>query len=112
MRDLYVPSDGMRREEGAKDGSNRYIAFVLFALKPILWLLRGVRFVAFAALALLEPVVSLVLWALSFLAIATAVILRVVGPPNFPFWGMLGFGLGCATLLALYYVGIRWLTPR
>ena len=112
MSDLYVPSDGLRREGSGRNGPNRFGALVWLALRPFVWLLKGARFVAFAAFAVLEPFVSLVLWGLSVLVIAGALILKAVGPPNFPFWGMMAFGLACATLLALYYVVIRWLTPR
>jgi hypothetical protein len=48
----------------------------------------------------------------SALMIGSALILRMVGPPDFPFWGMMSVGLGSATLLAIYYVVIRWLAPR
>ncbi len=112
MSDLYVPSDGLRREGSGGNSSNRLREVVWLALRPFVWLLKGARFIAFAAFAVMEPFVSLVLWALSALVIVSALILKAVGPPDFPFWGMLGFGLGCATLLALYYVLIRWLTPR
>jgi hypothetical protein len=70
------------------------------------------RFVAFAAFSVLEPFVSLALWGISVLMIGSALVLRAVGPPDFPFWGMMSVGLGSATLLAIYYVAIRWLTPR
>ena len=112
MSDLYVRSDGLRREGSDGSGSNRLGALVWLALRPFVWLLKGAQFVVFAAFAVAEPFVSLVLWGLSALVIVGALILKAVGPPDFPFWGMLGFGLGCATLLALYYVVIRWLTPR
>lgn len=112
MSDLYVPSDGLRRDGSGGNGSNRFGTLVSLALRPFVWLLKGARFVAFAAFAVVEPFVSLVLWGLSVLVIVSALILKAVGPPDFPFWEMMTFGLGCATLLALYYVVIRWLTPR
>ena len=112
MSDLYVPSDGLRREGPGRNASNRLGALVWLALRPFVWLLKGARFVVFAAFAVVEPFVSLVLWGLSVLVIVSALILKAVGSPDFPFWRMMGFGLGCATLLGLYYVMIRWLTPR
>jgi hypothetical protein len=111
MSDMYVPSEGVRRN-GSRDGHLIVVALFRLAVRPFVWLMRGARFVVFAAFSVLEPVISLVLWAVSALMIGSALILRMVGPPDFPFWGMMSVGLGSATLLAIYYVVIRWLAPR
>jgi hypothetical protein len=111
MSDMYVPSEGVRRN-GSRDGHLPVVAHLPLAVRPFVWLMRGARFVVFAAFSVLEPVISLVLWAVSALMIGSALILRMVGPPDFPFWGMMSVGLGSATLLAIYYVVIRWLAPR
>lgn len=112
MGDLYVRSDGMQRRGSNEIPENRAVALLWLALRPFVWLIRVARFVAFAAFSALEPFVSLALWAVSVLMIGGALLLRAVGPPDFPFWGMMSVGLGSATLLGLYYVAIRWLTPR
>ena len=112
MSDSYVRSDGTQRHGSSEIPDSRAVALLSLPLRPIVWLIRIARFVAFAAFSVLEPIVSLMLWAVSVLMVGGALILRVVGPRDFPFWGMMSVGLGSAVLLALYYVVIRWLTPR
>lgn len=69
---------------------------------------QAIRLPVFAFLVILEPVVRLVLSALAQLSIVMAFFLQYgTALPDFPFWGMLGFGVGCVLLLMVYYGFLR-----
>lgn len=49
-----------------------------------------------------------VLCGLAILSVLFAFFFEFVsGVPNFPFWGMLGFGVACALAMMLYYALMR-----
>jgi hypothetical protein len=73
-----------------------------------LWLV--VRLPAFALLAILAPVIRLLLGSLALLGVLMALFWRVVGPPQFPFIGMLGASIVCALALAGYERLLRLLS--
>ena len=50
----------------------------------------------------LEPVVSLVLGTLALLGVLMALFWKFFGPPNFPFFLMLGISLGFELALIVY----------
>jgi hypothetical protein len=64
---------------------------------------HAVRLPALAFLITLLPVVQIILSVVALLAVLTALLFKFLGAPNFPFWGMLGFSVGCALLLMAYY---------
>ncbi len=65
---------------------------------------HAVRLPVFAFLVILEPVVRLVLSALALLSVLMAFVLEYgAALHDFPFWGMLGFGVGCVLVLIVYY---------
>ncbi|HJS89829.1 MAG TPA: hypothetical protein VJ738_07670 [Steroidobacteraceae bacterium] len=77
------------------------------------WLLwQCVRVPALLLLAILEPVVSFVLSALALLGVLTALFWKLVGPPNFPFFLVLGISLGFEFALVLYYALLRLLGAK
>jgi hypothetical protein len=73
----------------------------------ILW--HGVRLPALLFLAVLEPVVTLVLWSCALLGLLTTLFYRAIGMPHFPFWTMLAISLMFAALSVLYQGLIRLL---
>lgn len=74
-----------------------------------LWLMwQAVRLPVFALLVILEPIVRFVLSAVALLGVLMAFFFRLSGAaPHFPFWGMLGFSVGCGLLLMVYYLVLR-----
>jgi hypothetical protein len=79
----------------------------------ILWLLwQCVRVPALLLLVILEPVVSFVLSALALLGVLTAFFWKLVGPPHFPFFLMIGISLGFELVLVLYHTALRLLGAR
>jgi len=94
---------GMReRDTGA---AKPLMALGLSALS-LAW--QAIRLPIFAFLVILEPLVRLVLSALALLSVLMAVFFEYgTMLPDFPFWGMLGFGVGCVLLLVAYYGLLR-----
>jgi hypothetical protein len=68
---------------------------------------HAVRLPALAFLITLLPVVQIILSSVALLGVLTAFFFKFLGAPSFPFWGMLGFSLGCALLLMAYYGLVR-----
>ena len=73
----------------------------------VLW--HGVRLPALLFLAVLEPIVTFVLWGFALLGVLTALFYRVIGMPHFPFWTVLAISLLCAALSVVYQGLIRFL---
>jgi ABC-type polysaccharide/polyol phosphate export permease len=70
----------------------------------------GVRLPILAVLVILEPIVRFVLATVALLGIITAILFESsAAAPTFPFWGMIGFSIGCVLVLALYYALMRLL---
>ena len=63
----------------------------------------------FLFLLVLEPVVTFVLGALALLGVLTALFWKFFGPPNFPFFLMLGISLGFELALIVYRKLLRLL---
>ena len=63
-------------------------------------------------LVILEPVVRVLLAGFALLFVLVALALEFTAPAalHVPFWGMLAMGIGCAWLLALYYLVLRVLS--
>ena len=79
----------------------------------LLWLLwQCIRVPAVLLLVILEPVVSFALSALALLGVLTALFWKLVGPPHFPFFLVLGISLGFELALALYHALLRLLGAR
>jgi hypothetical protein len=79
----------------------------------ILWLLwQCVRVPALLLLVTLEPVVSFVLGSLALLGVLTAFFWKVVGPPHFPFFLVLGISLGFELALVVYHTLLRLLGAK
>ena len=68
-----------------------------------------IRLPLFLFLLVLEPVVTLVLGALALLGVLTALFWKFFGPPNFPFFLMLGISLGFELALIVYHKLLRLL---
>jgi hypothetical protein len=64
---------------------------------------HAVRLPALAFLITLLPIAEITLSSVALLGVLTAFFFKALGMPNFPFWGMLGFSLGCTLLLITYY---------
>jgi hypothetical protein len=63
----------------------------------------AIRLPIFALLVILEPVVRLALSALALLCVLMAFLFEYGTPlHDFPFWGMMGFGVGCVLVLIVY----------
>jgi hypothetical protein len=60
-------------------------------------------------LVILEPVVSFVLGSLALLGVLTALFWKLVGPPHFPFFLVLGISLSFELALILYHALLRLL---
>ena len=79
----------------------------------ILWLLwQCFRVPAVLLLVILEPVVSFVLSVLALLGVLTALFWKLVGPPHFPFFLVLGISLGFELALVLYHTLLRLLGAK
>jgi hypothetical protein len=75
-----------------------------------LWVFwRCIRLPLFLFLLVLEPVATLVLGALALLGVLTALFWKLFGPPNFPFFLMLGISLGFELALIVYRKLLRLL---
>jgi hypothetical protein len=69
---------------------------------------RAVRVVLLAVLLTLEPLVRCVLWMLSLLSLLTALFIQLSGAvPDFPFWLIVGFAVGCTLVRMVYERVIR-----
>ena len=66
----------------------------------VVW--QCIRLPLFLFLLVLEPVVTFVLGALALLGVLTALFWKFFGPPNFPFFLMLGISLGFELALIVY----------
>lgn len=76
-----------------------------------LWLAwQSVRLPVLAFLITLEPVVRFTLFTVALLGLLTALFFKALGTPHFPFWGMVGFSVGCTLLLMVYYALMRMLS--
>ena len=75
-----------------------------------LWVVwQCIRLPLFLFLLVLEPVVTFVLGALALLGVLTALFWKFFGPPNFPFYLMLGISLGFELALIVYRKLLRLL---
>src|SRR5579871_4518949 len=68
-----------------------------------------IRLPLFLYLLVLEPVVTFVLGALALLGVLTALSWKFFGPPNFPFFLMLGISLGFELAVIVYRKLVRLL---
>jgi len=76
----------------------------------VLWVVwQSIRLPLFLFLLVLEPVVTFVLGALALLGVLTALFWKLFGPPNFPFFLMLGISLGFELALIVYRKLLRLL---
>jgi hypothetical protein len=74
------------------------------------WLVwQSIRLPLFLFLLVLEPVVTFVLSALALLGVLTALFWKFCGPPNFPFFLMLGISLGLELAVIVYRKLLRLL---
>jgi len=88
---------------------NRPIAGDL--LRCALWLLwQCVRLPLFLLLLTLAPVANLVLGSLALLGVLTAFFWKLVGPPDFHFFLVLGIALGFQFALLIYNALLRLLS--
>lgn len=62
-----------------------------------------------SSLLVLEPVITFVLGALALLGVLTALFWKFFGPPNFPFFLMLGISLGFELAVIVYRKLLRFL---
>jgi hypothetical protein len=75
-----------------------------------LWVVwQTIRLPLFLFLLVLEPVVTFVLGALALLGVLMALFWKFFGPPNFPFFLMLGISLGFELALIVYRKLLRFL---
>jgi len=87
------------------------LARVSRVVVAILWQL--IRLPVLALLVVLEPLVRLLLGACALIAVLCAFFFKLASNrPDFPFWGTLGFSLGCVALLAAYHALIRVFSGR
>jgi len=76
----------------------------------VLWVVwQSIRLPLFLFLLVLEPVVTFVLGAPDLLGVLTALFWKLFGPPNFPFFLMLGISLGFELALIVYRKLLRLL---
>jgi len=83
---------------------------ILWGILWVLW--QGVRLPVLLLLVILEPVVSFVLSAAALLGVLTAIFWKLVGPPHFPFFLVLGISLGFEFALVVYHALLRLLGAR
>jgi len=69
-----------------------------------------IRLPLFLFLLVLEPVVTFVLGALALLGVLTALFWKFFGPPDFPFFLMLGISLGFQLAAIVYQRVLRFLS--
>ena len=78
-----------------------------------LWVVwQCIRLPLFLFLLVLEPVVTFVLGALALLGVLTALFWKFFGPPDFPFFLMLGISLGFELAVIGYRKLLRFLCSR
>jgi hypothetical protein len=80
---------------------NRFMSQAVGRAALLPW--RVTRLFAFSILITLEPVVRLVLSTVALVLLLTAFFFKALGTPHFPFWGMVGFSVGCTVALMAYY---------
>ena len=90
--------------------SGEFASRAIRATARALWI--AVRLPVLTVLVILEPVVRVLLAGFALLFVLVACLLELTAPAalHVPFWGMLATGIGCAWLLALYYLVIRVLS--
>lgn len=88
-------------------GAGDLIQGILWGILWVLW--QCVRVPTLLLLTILEPLVSVVLSALALLGVLTAFFWKLVGPPHFPFFLVLGVSLGFELALVLYHALLRLL---
>lgn len=77
-------------------------------VRCVLWIVwQCVRLPLLLLLVILEPVVSFVLTSLALLGVLTAIFWKLLGPPHFPFFLILGISIGFELALLLYYQLLR-----
>jgi hypothetical protein len=92
------------RQDGVRTTSP--LAAAALGTLSLAW--RAIRLPVAALLVILEPVVRFALSALALLSVLMAFFFEYTTElENFPFWGMLGFGVGCVLLLIAYYGLLR-----
>ena len=80
-------------------------------LRCVLWLLwQCVRLSLFLLLLTLAPVANIVLGSLALLGVLTAFFWKLVGPPAFHFFLVLGIALGFQFALLIYNALLRLLS--
>jgi hypothetical protein len=98
------------KKNTANDGDGKFHldedsrAILLGVLAGVLWVIwQAIRSTVLALLLILEPVVGLTLSALALLLTLTAFFWKLASNrPDFPFFLVLGSGLGCFFALVLY----------
>jgi hypothetical protein len=101
--------DAFHSSSSVRGEGNNVSGFVLEVLGT-LW--YPVRLVLFAVLALFEPLIRIVLAGFALGGFfAWFVFEELAHAPKFPTGTVLGLSVGCAVLLVLYYMLMRWLRP-
>jgi hypothetical protein len=77
------------------------------ARSSVRMLCHGIRLPALLFLAVLEPIVTFVLWGFALLGVLTAFFYRAIGMPHFPFWTVLAISLLFAAFSVVYQGLIR-----
>ena len=90
--------------------SGGFASRATLATARVLWI--AARLPVLTVLVILEPVVRVLLAGFALLFVLVAFVLEWTAPATLhvPFWGMLAMGIGCAWLLALYYLVLRVLS--
>jgi hypothetical protein len=90
--------------------SGGFVSRAAWATARALWI--AIRLPVLTVLVILEPVVRVLLAGFALLFVLVAFLLELTAPATLhvPFWGMLATGIGCAWLLALYYLIVRVLS--
>lgn len=80
-------------------------------LRGMLWVAwQAIRWPVLALLLMVEPFIGFVLASAALLAIPTAFLFEFAGTRSeFPFWGMIAFGVACFLTLAGYHALLRLL---
>lgn len=71
-------------------------------VRCLIW--QPVRVAVLSILLTVEPWISVLFSTLAFLGTLTAIVMEFSGVPDFPFWLMCGFAVGC-TLMRIIYAG-------
>jgi hypothetical protein len=96
--------------EPESPAANDLIRGVLWGILWVVW--QGVRLPVLLLLVILEPVVSFGLSAAALLGVLTAFFWKLLGPPHFPFFLVLGISIGFEFALVLYHALLRLLGGR